>query len=62
LEAIKSNLDTIAGFHVPGGTVYEGDTYFIAGGNSKYVRIKDVPEIQEVRRGGGGGVSGKRRG
>ena len=52
LEAIRSNLDSIAGFDIdssPGDSAtYPGDTFFIAGGNSKYVKINHLPEISKM--------------
>jgi len=47
IAAIKASLAHIAGFDSP-GLVYGGDTFFIAGGNSNYVRARHLERIREL--------------
>jgi len=46
MQAISSQLSTLAGFHVPTSTQqYAGDAFFIHGGQSKFVRNVHLDQI-----------------
>jgi len=46
LDHIASQLDTLAGFDIAeGSTQYDGDTFFIHGGQSRFVRHSYLPSI-----------------
>ncbi len=44
IDAIKTQLNVISKFDSEGNT-YDGDTFFIAGGNSRYIRVNHMDEI-----------------
>lgn len=46
MESIMRQLETLAGFDIPSSHTYEGDVFYIHGGQSRFVRSSHIPTIQ----------------
>ena len=47
LPAIVDSLPSLAGWDLPVGPVYEGNTLFVGGGKSRFLRSTHLPAIQQ---------------
>ncbi|XP_030847829.1 protein ABHD11 [Strongylocentrotus purpuratus] len=46
LDALEANMEHLRRLHLPPGASFTGDTLFVGGANSTYLRPEDYPEIK----------------